>query len=77
MATIGSWMKIDGEHVVQNRQDAHKRLDTADGELVPDFASVHRIDPSAVKAMETLASASDEKSVKLVLRGATSKCTKC
>lgn len=45
------------------------RLDTADGELVLDFASVHRIDPSAVKVMETLASVADDKSVKLVLRG--------
>jgi anti-anti-sigma regulatory factor len=43
-------------------------LDTADGELVLDFASVRRIDPSTVNEMETLASIADEKGVKLVLR---------
>lgn len=69
MATIASWLKIDGQHVVQNLQDARDRLDSADGELVLDFASVHRIDPSAVKVIEKLASAADEKSVKVVLRG--------
>jgi anti-anti-sigma regulatory factor len=69
MAMIASWLKIDGEHLVQHLQDARDRLNTADGELVLDFASVRRIDPSAVKEMETLASVADEKSVKVVLRG--------
>jgi anti-anti-sigma regulatory factor len=69
MAMMAAWLRVDGEHVVQDLQEAGGKLDTADGELVLDFSSVHRIDPSAVRAMETLAGAADEQSIKLVLRG--------
>ena len=68
MATIASWVRIDGERAVQDLQNVRDKLDTADGELVLDFASVRRIDPSTVDEMETLASIADEKGVKLVLR---------
>ena len=48
---------------------AHDALDSAVGELVLDFSSVHRIDPTALSAMEKLADAADGKSVKILLRG--------
>jgi len=34
-----------------------------------DFASVRRLDPGAVKAMEKLAGIADDKTVRVVLRG--------
>ena len=39
------------------------------GEVVLDFSSVRRIDPSALRAMEKLAGIADDKAVKVVLRG--------
>ncbi len=69
MAMIAAWLRVDGERVVQDLQEALDRLDTADGELVLDFSSVHRIDPGAVKAMEKLAGIADDKTVRVVLRG--------
>lgn len=66
---IAVWLKIDGERVVDTLQGASEKLDTADGELVLDFSSVLRIDPSALRAMEKLAGMADNKAVKVVLRG--------
>jgi anti-anti-sigma regulatory factor len=68
MAMIAVWLKIDGERLVPALQEACDKLDSADGELVLDFSSVRRIDPSAVSALEKLAGAADAKSVKVVLR---------
>jgi anti-anti-sigma regulatory factor len=49
------WLKVDGEHVGYTLQEALAKLDGAQGDLVLDFSSVHRIDPSALRAMENLA----------------------
>jgi len=46
-----------------------KKLDSAEGEVVVDFSSVGRIDPSAIRALEGFADAADDKGVKVVLRG--------
>jgi len=69
MAMIAAWLRVDGERVVQDLQEAVEKLDNADGELVLDFASVRRLDPGAVKAMEKLAGIADDKTVRVVLRG--------
>jgi anti-anti-sigma regulatory factor len=69
MEMIAVWLKIDGENVADTLQEACEKLDSADGEVVLDFSSVRRIDPSALTAMETLATAADDKDVKVVLRG--------
>jgi len=50
-------------------QDALGKLDNAKGELVLDFSSVRRIDSSEVRALENLAKAAEEKSVKVALSG--------
>jgi len=63
------WLEIDREHVVHALQEALGKLDGVGGEVGLDFSSVHRIDPSALRAMETLASAADDKGTKVVLRG--------
>lgn len=68
-ATIAEWFKIDGERVVQGLQEASEKLDMAEGEVVLDFSSVRRIDPSAVREMEKLAGVADDKAVKVGLRG--------
>ena len=69
MATIAVMLKVDGEGMVQALQEAGEKLDTANGQLVLDFSSVHRINPAALAAMEELAGIADGKGVKLALRG--------
>lgn len=68
MAIIASWVRVDEKRAVQDLEDACDKLDTADGELVLDFASVRRVDPGSIKAMERLACVADDKAVKVVLR---------
>ena len=50
-------------------QETLETLDGAGGEVVLDFSSVLRIDPSALRAMETFAGAADDKDAKVVLQG--------
>jgi len=69
MAMIAVWLKIDEERVVQALQEAGEKLDSVEGEVVLDFSSVRRIDPSALRAMEEFAGIADDKGVKVVLRG--------
>ena len=47
--------------LVQALQEAGEKLDGAEGEVVLDFSSVRRIDPSAVRALEELAGMADDK----------------
>ena len=69
MTTSAGWLEIDGQDVAQALQAASETLDGAKGDVVLDFSSVRRIDPSAIRAMEKLAGLADGKSVKVVLRG--------
>lgn len=69
MAMIAEWLRVDAEHVIESLQDAREMLETANGELILDFSSLRRIDPSAVRAMKALAATADDKSTKIVLRG--------
>jgi anti-anti-sigma regulatory factor len=69
MTTSAEWLQIDGERVVDALQTAGETLNRAKGDVVLDFSSVRRIDPSGLRAMEKLAGAADGKAVKVVLRG--------
>jgi anti-anti-sigma regulatory factor len=69
MAMNAEWLKIDESRVVQALRDARENQDNADRELVLDFSSVYRIDPSALRAMERLADMADDKVVKVMLHG--------
>jgi anti-anti-sigma regulatory factor len=69
VAMIKVRFKVDGVSVVQALQEAGKKLDSADGEVVFDFSSVRRIDPSGLREMEKLADIAEDKAVKVVLRG--------
>jgi anti-anti-sigma regulatory factor len=69
MTVVPVWLEIDGERVVQALQEAGGKLNGAKGEVVLDFATVQRIDPRALRAMEELAGLADRKAVKVSLRG--------
>ena len=69
MATIAVMFKIDGEGVVPALQQAGKKLDTANGQMVLDFSVVRRVDPAALYAMGELAAIAEGRGVKLALRG--------
>jgi anti-anti-sigma regulatory factor len=60
--------KVDNERCVHALQEAGEQLARADGEVVLDFSSVRRIDPSALREMEKLADIADRRAVKVVLR---------
>jgi anti-anti-sigma regulatory factor len=62
-ATIAVWLKVDGDRVVPSLQEAAQKLDKARGEIVLDFSSVRRIDPSAVQEMEQLIAAADDRAI--------------
>jgi len=68
MTTNAEWLEIEGERVVQTLQTARETLDRAQGDVVLDFSSVRRINPSGLRAMEKLAGIADDKAVKIVLR---------
>jgi anti-anti-sigma regulatory factor len=69
MTTNGVWIKVDPERVVDALQhEAVEMVNGAESEVVLDFSSVLRIDPSVAGAMEELAGRADDKSVKVVLR---------
>lgn len=70
MATISLQHKIDGERLVPSLEEARKKLDGADGEMILDFSSVGLVDATALRAIEQLAAGAEDKGVKLVLRGA-------
>ncbi|HEX2653592.1 MAG TPA: STAS domain-containing protein [Xanthobacteraceae bacterium] len=69
MAMIAAWLKIDEERVAQELQEAAEKLDSAEDEVVLDFSSVRRIEPSVLRAMEEFAGKADNKGVKVLLRG--------
>lgn len=69
MAIMAVFLKIDEERVVQTLREAAEKLDSAEGEVVLDFSSVHRIDAGGLRGMEEFAGMADDKGVKVALRG--------
>ena len=61
--------KVDGELVAQAIADAGEKLHGTEDEIVLDFSAVRRIDPAALRSLEDLAAAAEEKPVKMILRG--------
>lgn len=61
--------KINDGRLVQTLQEVAEKLDGANGEVILDFASVRRVDPGELKAMDKLVSVAEEKGVRVVLRG--------
>ena len=69
MPLIAVWMKIDASRIADSLEEGREKLDNAEGEVVLDLGSVRRMDTAAVKALEQFASAAEEKSIKVALRG--------
>ena len=68
-AMIAEWWKVDELRLSQSLQDASKKLDQVEGEVVLDFSLVRRIDSSALRELETMADRADDKTIKIGLRG--------
>ena len=69
MTTTAVSHKLNGDNVTQVLGEARERLSTEEGEVVLDFSAVRRIDPSGLRALEELAAAAEEKSIKVGLQG--------
>ena len=69
MAMTAVWLNIDEGSVVRTLSEAGEKLGGTDGQVVLDFSSVRRVNPSALQAMEKLAAIAAEKSLKLGLSG--------
>lgn len=69
MGMSAVWTKIDEQCIVPSLRDAIDKLDGADGELTLDFCSVTRVDVTAIKMLEELATRAADKKIKIVLRG--------
>jgi anti-anti-sigma regulatory factor len=67
MATNDVWVKVDGERVVQAFEEAGEKLADAPAEVVLDFSSVLRIDPSALRAINDFAARVDGKTTQIIL----------
>jgi len=63
------FITIDENRVIPALREAGEKLDSAEGDVALDFSSVHRVDSSALRAMEELARIADDKNVKVALRG--------
>ncbi len=63
------WLEVEGEGVIPAVEVALEKLNDAGDEVILDFSSVARIDPGALRAMESLATTADKKAVKIALRG--------
>jgi len=66
---VATILKIDKDCVVSRLNEAMESLGDSDSELILDFSSVRRVDPSALRAMDKLVSLADDKDVKIGLRG--------
>lgn len=69
MATNPTIVNIDQQRVTATVDQAARKLDSAEKEVVLDFSSVRRISASDVRQLEEFAHAADEKKVKVLLRG--------
>lgn len=69
MATGAAAVEIDGTRVAAALQEALRNLETAEAEIMLDFSAVHRMDAGALRALQQLADAAEEKKIKVVLRG--------
>lgn len=60
-------LSVEGERVAHALHEARKMLEGAQDEVVLDFASVHRIDSGALRALEGLADAACGHGMQLAL----------
>ena len=69
MTTTAEVEKVNGENVEQAFDDVRRKLAGTEGGVILDVSDVRRVDHSGLRAIEDLANAADEKSVKISLQG--------
>ena len=69
MTATMTWQIVDGTQLTKDLAATREQIPAAEGELFLDFSAVHRLNPAGLHALEELAQAAEEKSVKVVLRG--------
>jgi len=67
--TLTALINIDEKRVAPALEEFGQKLDGVDGEAVLDFSSVGRMDSKALGALEEFARLTEEKRIKVVLRG--------
>ena len=60
-------IETNDRNIVTKLRDTAKKLDA---DTILDFSSIARLDAAGLRALEDLAAAADQKSIKLTLRGA-------
>ena len=69
MVSVAVPVEDEGERLLAALEEAIRKVDAAESDIVLDFAWVRRMDANAERAMKQLADAADDKKVKIVLRG--------
>lgn len=69
MEMIAVWLKVDPEQIVGSLEEAVAKLNHANGELILDCSSVRQVGAAAIRALTNLATAAEEKGIKIILRG--------
>lgn len=64
-----AFLNVDDTRLVSALREAGEKLDGTEGEVALDLSSVHRVDSSALGALEELARIAEAKNVKVALRG--------
>lgn len=67
--TIASRLEVEESGIISILQQACERVGNGDGDLILDFSSVRRIQPSAIRELEKLAAMADERAITITLRG--------
>ena len=68
MTTTAEVQKVNGDSVAQALDEVRAQLAGTEGGVILDFSGVRRVDHSGLRAIEDLANAADEKSVKISLQ---------
>ena len=68
MTTTAEVQKVNGGNVEQALDDVRRKLAGIEGGVILDFSGVRRVDHGGLRAIEDLATAAAEKSVKISLQ---------
>ena len=69
MSATALFLTIEEGQIVSLLEQTSLRLESSHCEAVLDLSSVRRINPDALRALESFARVADEKAVKIVLSG--------
>jgi len=69
-AKAPTYLEVAGDGAARAIESAREKLESGE-ELTLDFSHVARVNPSALRALEALAQAAEEKAARIALRGIT------